>query len=87
MHRNISSLQRGQGMVEYIIIVALVALSAIAAFSYFGGAVRGQTVQMTQQVAGSNDTSGRDFANQSAIDAQAENVESKLGDYDTRDDN
>lgn len=79
--------QAGQGMVEYIIIVALIALSAIAAFSYFGGAVRGQAVQMTQQVAGSNDTSGRTFSNQSATDAQAENVESKLGDYETRDDN
>lgn len=87
MHRKFPSSQAGQGMVEYIIIVALVALSAIAAFSYFGGAVRGQTVQMTQQVAGSNDTSGRDFANQSATDAQNENTESKLGDYDTRDDN
>ena len=29
-------LQRGQGMTEYIIIVALVAIAAIAVYSFFG---------------------------------------------------
>lgn len=49
----------GQGMVEYIIIVALIALAAIGAFSYFGKSVRGQTAQMAQQVAGQDVETGR----------------------------
>ena len=46
--------QKGQGMTEYIIIVALIALGAIAAFSFFGQSVRGQTAQMAEQVSGQN---------------------------------
>ena len=42
----------GQGMTEYIIIVALIAIAAIAAFSYFGGTVRKQTDAMTASLAG-----------------------------------
>jgi len=45
-------LQQGQGMVEYLFIVLLVAFCAIAAFSVFGQTVRGQTGQMSVQVSG-----------------------------------
>lgn len=44
--------QRGQGMTEYIIIVALIAIAAIAAFTYFGGTVRAQVAGMTRELAG-----------------------------------
>lgn len=44
--------QSGQGMTEYIIIVALIAIAAIAAFTYFGSAVRTQTGLMTEELAG-----------------------------------
>jgi pilus assembly protein Flp/PilA len=63
---------RGQGMVEYIIIVALIALAAIGAFSYFGKSVRGQTAQMAQQVAGQNVTTGRTAAEDGANKALTE---------------
>ena len=43
---------RGQGMTEYIIIVALIAIAAIAAFAYFGKTVRNQTAAMSESVAG-----------------------------------
>jgi pilus assembly protein Flp/PilA len=46
--------QRGQGMTEYIIITALVAIAAIAAFSMFGGAVRSQVAAMAEEVGGGN---------------------------------
>ena len=46
--------QRGQGMTEYIIITALVAIAAIAAFSMFGGAVRSQVAAMAQEVGGAS---------------------------------
>lgn len=44
--------QQGQGMVEYIIIVMVVSLASIAAYSFFGQEVRGQTAQMAVQVSG-----------------------------------
>lgn len=78
--------ERGQGMVEYIIIVALIALAAIAAFSFFGGAVRGQTAQMAQQVAGQNVTTGRQAAQTAATSALAEaNAKANLNNYVDRD--
>ena len=48
--------QSGQGMTEYIIIVALIAIAAIAAFTYFGSTVRDQTTSMTQELAGQAST-------------------------------
>jgi len=35
--------QRGQGMTEYIIIVALIAVAAIGVYNFFGKTVRNQT--------------------------------------------
>lgn len=44
--------QRGQGMTEYIIIVAMIAVAAIAVYQYFGQTVRNQTAGMAQELAG-----------------------------------
>lgn len=78
--------QAGQGMTEYIIIVALIALSAIAAFSYFGKSIRGQTAQMAMQVSGQNNNDGIAASQAAADQAQAEAAaDSGLGDYDQRD--
>jgi Flp pilus assembly pilin Flp len=44
--------QSGQGMTEYIIIVAVIALAAIAAFSYFGKTVRNQSAAMSESLSG-----------------------------------
>ena len=44
--------QRGQGMTEYIIIVALIAVAAIGVYSLFGRTVRSQTAGLAQEVAG-----------------------------------
>jgi len=48
--------QRGQGMTEYIIIVALIAVAAIGAYSWFGKSVREQTAGLAQEVAGTDAT-------------------------------
>jgi len=45
--------QLGQGMTEYIIIVALVAIAAIGMYSYFGHTVQGQMAEITNGLAGS----------------------------------
>lgn len=50
--------ESGQGMTEYIIIVALIAIAAIAAFSYFGKTVRNQTGAMSESLAGDKTKAG-----------------------------
>ena len=45
-------LVRGQGMTEYIIIVALIAIAAIAAVGAFGGVVKDQFTAMAQELTG-----------------------------------
>jgi type IV pilus assembly protein PilA len=44
--------QRGQGMTEYIIIVALIAVAAIAVYQLFGQVIRTQTAAMAKELAG-----------------------------------
>jgi len=46
--------QLGQGMTEYIIIVALIAVSAIAVSQLFGSTVRNQMAGISSEVAGTN---------------------------------
>lgn len=58
--------QLGQGMVEYIIIVALVGLASIVAFKFFGDTARQQVASMAQAL------SGQDATNAGATAAAAE---------------
>jgi Flp pilus assembly pilin Flp len=44
--------QLGQGMTEYIIIVALIAIAAIAVYTVFGDVVRQQVGGMAAELAG-----------------------------------
>ena len=44
--------QLGQGMTEYIIIVALIAIAAIAVYSFFGDTVRTQVGNMAKELGG-----------------------------------
>jgi len=43
---------RGQGMTEYIIIVALIAVAAIAVYQFFGQTIRSQMSAIANEVAG-----------------------------------
>jgi Flp pilus assembly pilin Flp len=49
--------QRGQGMTEYIIITALIAIAAISAVAMFGSTVRSQVGGMAQELGGNDATS------------------------------
>lgn len=51
--------QRGQGMTEYIIIVALIAIAAIGTFTLFGGVVRDQTATMAAELGGNKEKAKR----------------------------
>lgn len=50
--RKFGKRQTGQGMTEYIIIVALIAIAAITAVTFFGGTIRAQMGGMAQELAG-----------------------------------
>ena len=58
--------QRGQGMTEYIVIVALVAVAAIATYQYFGKTVRNQTAAIANEVAGNDGTTAKTAAQTAA---------------------
>lgn len=60
--RNIG-LQKGQGMMEYVIIVALIAVAAIGIYAAFGQTLRVQTAGLAQEV------SGQEAAIKTAVDA------------------
>jgi Flp pilus assembly pilin Flp len=47
----------GQGMTEYIIIVALIAIAAIGVFSAFGTTVKSQVAAMAQELSGKGGSS------------------------------
>ena len=62
--------QLGQGMTEYIIIVALIAIAAIAVYTLFGDIIREQTGGMAAELAGGD---GKDIAsNASARQTEAD---------------
>lgn len=48
--------QAGQGMTEYIIIVALIGVAAIATYQYFGTTVRNQTAAIAMEISGQSGT-------------------------------
>lgn len=58
--------QAGQGMTEYIVVVALVAVAAIAVYQYLGQVVRAQTAAMARELAG-EDGSAQSRAAQAAV--------------------
>lgn len=48
--------QKGQGMTEYIIIVAMVAIAAIIIFQLFGKTIRAKTADLINSLAGGKPT-------------------------------
>ena len=62
----LGSKQHGQGMTEYIIIVALIAVAAIGVYSYFGQTLRNQTAGMAAEMAGQDSKTSIDKAQTAA---------------------
>lgn len=69
LQRNFKN-QRGQGMTEYIIIVALIAVAAIAVYQLFGATVRNQTAAIAREVSGQDGQANIDAAKTAATQAQ-----------------
>lgn len=75
--------QAGQGMTEYIIIVALIAVAAIGVYSMFGQTIRGQVSGLAGEVAGTGAAAGKATASTAAAGAQTKAAESKgMANYD-----
>jgi type IV pilus assembly protein PilA len=74
--------QLGQGMTEYIIIVALIAIAAIAVYGFFGDTLRNQVGGMAQELAGADGSASVQAAGQQAGKASASaSTEKTLGNY------
>jgi Flp pilus assembly pilin Flp len=74
--------QRGQGMTEYIIIVALIAIAAIGVYSFFGETVRHQTAGMAKEMSGQSASSEQSAAKTSADSAATKaGTKANLGTY------
>jgi pilus assembly protein Flp/PilA len=48
--------QLGQGMTEYIIIIALIAIAAIGAFTFFGDGLKETVGTVTEELTGKDST-------------------------------
>ena len=77
--------QAGQGMTEYIVIVALIAVAAIATYQFFGQTIRNQTAGIAREVAGQTASGAINAANQSSQGALAEGARVKGLDSYTND--
>ena len=71
------SKQHGQGMTEYIVIVALIAIAAIAVYQFFGQTVRSQTAGIAQELSGVSATTATADAQASAALAEGEGTTRK----------
>lgn len=74
--------QKGQGMTEYIIIVALIAVAAIGVYSFFGETIRNQVAGLSAEMSGQDSQSQIDQAQGAAAKADdVANKEYNLGNY------
>lgn len=73
----------GQGMTEYIIIVALIAVAAIGVYSLFGKAIRNQVAGLAQEMTGQSSSTQLNRARKASRTASTKaNQEINLGNYD-----
>ncbi len=69
--------QIGQGMTEYIVIVAMIAIAAIAVYQFFGQTVRSQTAGIAQELSGKSAGTAISDSQASADNAQTEGTTKK----------
>lgn len=80
---------QGQGMTEYIVIVALVAVAAIGVYSMLGQTLRHQTAGLAMEVSGQNAQTAIAASRTSATSAQSRAADANkpgLGRYNTDND-
>lgn len=81
-HRLTTNRQGGQGMTEYIIIVALIAVAAIGVYALFGKTIRNQVAGLAGEVAGTGSSTAIQQAGTAAAAAgSAANTDKKMSTY------
>jgi Tfp pilus assembly protein FimT len=79
---SLGSPPRGQGMTEYIIVVAVVAVAAIGVYSMLGQTIRNQTAGIAQEISGNDAGAALNAASSSAASARTQaNVRKDLKNY------
>jgi pilus assembly protein Flp/PilA len=79
--------QKGQGMMEYIIIVALIAVAAIGVYSSFGRTVRNQAAGLAQEMAGKkSDTQIKNAGTAATESSTRGNAVKGMGTYNANND-
>lgn len=73
--------QLGQGMTEYIIIVALIAIAAIAAYSFFGDTLRNQVGGMATELSGQDGSASVTSAKTAAASSVEQGKSANLQNY------
>ena len=73
--------QSGQGMTEYIIVVALVAIAAIGVYQYLGQVLRAQTAAIAKELAGEDGAQQTRAAQTAAQAASAQSASKTLSDF------
>ena len=74
--------EAGQGMTEYLIVVALIAISAIAVFSFFGQTMRHQVAGIAAELSGTDSSTNVGNAKTAASNANSKGtVQKSMGDY------
>lgn len=74
-------MQLGQGMAEYIIIVALVAVAGIAVWSSVGSSIHHQASAVAAEIAGGDGSGEQGEALTASETAADESVEETLADF------
>ncbi len=72
--------KKGQGMTEYIIIVALIAIAAIVVIKLFGQQIRNQFAIITGSIGGQSVTDKRATT---STNAEGQTAAKGLGNYET----
>ncbi len=72
--------QIGQGMTEYIIIVALIAIAGIAAWSFFGQTMQGAVADVSTELSGEQSGNTAQTGAQAAVTEAADSE--NMSDYD-----
>lgn len=72
----------GQGITEYIIVVALIAVAAIGVYSAFGDVIRGQTSVAATALSGQSATASRALVSTGRANATEQAKSKTLSDYE-----
>lgn len=81
MLRHRAARRRGQGMTEYIIIVALIAVAAIGVYQFFGQTIRSQMSAIANEVGGKSGKTAMTDAGAAATKTDSERKAKGLAAY------